>query len=171
MLLEESGLAVRHGAWWGLHPELAWLYTCALADKLAVQNKLVPTTDRDYAYTRSLGWTDHSFVAALLGQTPRTAAASEGSWAAKVGELAIRLVVPADLSSVSIDKIVKIRQRHGDEFDAFIDEVGTAATDLASQLGEIKDPGVLEAYLNQESPKQIPATRERASESGTWCRR
>lgn len=118
-MLSDAGLAVRSGDWWGLHPELAWLYMCALTDKLARRNALIPTTDQYIAHVESLAWTDDLFADTLLEYEPQTIASTPVGQREQVGLLALRLVVPNNLDDVPVEKIIKLRQRYAADFDAF----------------------------------------------------
>src|ERR1035438_2691151 len=71
--LSDAGLAFESGNWYGLHPELAWLYICALADELARINLLTPTTDQIVAHVESLSWTSDLFIDTLRERRPPNA--------------------------------------------------------------------------------------------------
>lgn len=149
-MLEEYKLAVRDGDSWVLNQELAWIYSCALADRLASRNSLIPTTGRTAAYAESTRWTDDYFMAAVRGHAPPSGNQYRGDLDGIIGELALRLVVPADPDGTPIKKIITARQRYGADFDAFYDEVAAVASDLKGKLGEIDDSNALTAYLNNE---------------------
>ncbi len=150
-MLADSGLAVQLGDWWGLHPQLAWLYMCALADKLATRNHLIPTTDQDMVHADSLTWTDELFTSKLLaGYPPKEIAATPTGRREQVGLLALSQVIPRDPHRVSVAKVVKVRRRYALEFDAFYGEVADLANHLEGELAGIADQDILARYLENE---------------------
>jgi len=154
-LLSDAGLAVRSGDWWGLHPELAWLYMCALTDKLARRNFLTPITDQYIAHIESLTWTDNLFASVLLGNDRRTVATVQGGRREQVGLIALRLVIPDNLGDVPIKKIIRLRQRYAADFDAFCAEVADLARSLDNELVGIADPDVLATYIDYETRRRF----------------
>jgi hypothetical protein len=154
-MLSDAGLAVQSGNWWGLHPELAWLYMCALTDKLARRNLLSPTTDRVIAHIGSLSWTDDLFVDALLGNDPKSVVAAQRGRREQIGLLALSLVIPNDVENVPVQKIIKIRQSYGADFDAFYDEVVDFANSVDGEFSVITDPEVLTAYIDSELQRRF----------------
>ena len=154
-MLSDAGLAVQSGDWWGLHPELAWLYMCALTDKLARRNLLSPTTDRIIAHIGSLSWTDDLFVDALLGNDPKSVVAAKVGRREQISLLALSLAIPNNVEDVPVQKIIKIRQNYGADFDAFYDEVIDLANSMDGELAAITDPGVLAAYIDSEMQRRF----------------
>lgn len=154
-LLEDAGLAVQSGDWWGLHPELAWLYMCALTDKLARQNRLIPTTDQIVAHVESLSWTDDLFVSTLLEHDPLAIARPQEGHLERIALLALNLAVPRNLERVPVQKIVKIRREFGADFDAFHDQVADLSAAVNGELAGIADPEVLKAYIDQEAQRRF----------------
>ena len=154
-MLSDAGLAVRSGDWWGLHPELAWLYMCVLTDKLARRNLLIPTTDQYIAHIESFGWTDELFGNAVVGKNPQATALNQGGRREQVGLLALNFVIPSDLENVPISKIVRLRQRYFADFDAFYDQVTNLAHSLDNELTEIADEDVLVAYIANEVERRF----------------
>jgi hypothetical protein len=155
-MLADTGLAVQLGDWWGLHPQLAWLYMCALADKLATRNHLIPTTDQVTVHADSLNWTDELFTARLLaGYPPVDVAVTSPTRREQVGLLALSQVIPRNPSEVSVAQVVKIRQRYAAEFDAFYDEVADLALALEGELTGIADQNILARYLENEVRRRL----------------
>jgi Family of unknown function (DUF6236) len=154
-MLSDAGLAVRSGDWWGLHPELAWLYMCALTDKLARRNLLTPTTDQITAHVESLSWTDDLFISTLLEHDPAKIAVPQSGHRERIALLALNLVVPNNLEDVPVQKIIKIRQNYAADFDAFYDEVVDLENSLGNELSEIADPEVLAAYIDYEAQRRF----------------
>jgi hypothetical protein len=153
--LLEEGLAVTprgHGEWLGVAPELAWIYMCALTEEAAQQNKLAPTTDQIGAHTASDLWHPDRLTAALFREPDPSAAVPGTVDAQMVALTAVNLVVPANIRSVPVRDIVKLRNRYRDDFNAFLDQAATVADDLSSELAEseVRDPNVLQRHLNDE---------------------
>jgi hypothetical protein len=124
---------------------------CALADKLATRNHLIPTTDQDIVHADSLTWTDELFTSKLLaGYPPKEIAAKPMGRSEQVGLLALSQVTPRDPHRISVAKVVKIRRRYAPEFDAFYSEVADLANHLESELAGIADQDILARYLENE---------------------
>ena len=155
--LADAGLAVKSGDWWGLHPELAWLYMCALTDKLARRNLLTPTTDQFIAHIESLSWTDDLFVSTLLEHDPETRAVPRTGQIERIALLALDFVIPSNLEDVPVKKIIKIRKNYAADFDAFYDEVADLANNVANELSGIADPRV--SVLNRGAADPAPFAR------------
>lgn len=160
-MLSDSGLAVELGDWWGLHPQLAWLYMCALADKLATRNHLIPTTDQVAVHADCLTWTDELFKYELLaGYPPEKVAATPKKYREQIGLMALRQVVPRDPNRIPVAKIVKLRRRYAVEFDAFYTEVADLASSLESELNGIADQDILARYLEHEVHRRFHSPLE-----------
>jgi hypothetical protein len=136
------------GQWLGTHPQVAWVYMCVLAERLAVRNRLAPTTDQSAAHLATHGWTADRVAAALLDQD-EPALGGDVS-APRIGMLAVQLAVPANPVDIPVEKIIKARRRYCADFDAFHDEIIAAAADLTTELASIQNQTVLDAYLNRE---------------------
>ncbi|MFJ3713067.1 DUF6236 family protein [Streptomyces sp. NPDC090053] len=135
-----------YGTWISMDPMLAWVYKCALTDELARRNQLVPTTDQMAAHRASQVWDTERVRAVLLrGRQSR----ADQSVSAVLGELAVRMVLPADLTNVSVGKVIELRQKYGAEFETFMDEVDSVAREMQEHLAEIEDREVLAARLRQ----------------------
>jgi len=149
-----AGLAFEYGPWLAMSCEVAWVYKCVLAEEVARQNLLSPTTDHTLAYCASHGWTTERVKEALLPDSaayPVPNAAIEG----KLGLLAVQVALPRDLEQVSVQKIVQVRKHHGADFDAFCTALDSATKELGSDLADIRDQVVLDAYLRQEVERRF----------------
>ena len=89
--LTHRRLAFREGPWLGMHPRVAWIYMCVLAEQIAAQNHLIPITDQQVAHSAAYEWNPERIIHALLGIQP-SARRTEVHVAA-LGLLAIQLVV------------------------------------------------------------------------------
>jgi hypothetical protein len=88
-----------------MHTESAWVYKCVFVEELARQGRFAPTTDQPAARLASDGWDGDRIAAALLDPAPEPAQDPAGA----VGMLAIRIMVPADLTDVPVRKIASLR--------------------------------------------------------------
>lgn len=132
--------------WISMDPMLAWVYKCALTDELARRNHLVPTTDQMAAHRASQEWdTERVRTVLLRGRQSR----ADQAVSAVLGELAVRMVLPADLANVSVGKVIELRQKHAAEFETFMGEVDGVAREMQEHLAEIEDREVLAARLRQ----------------------
>jgi Family of unknown function (DUF6236) len=146
--------------WMAVHPDLAWIYKCALSREVARQNRLRPTTDQIASQTAAQEWGSDEIAASLLGagsaavdlrtRDQVTAKVREVELTERIALLALHVALPANLFDVPTTRIIKLRQRHGAEFDAFGDLVAVTAEELSSELTDISDPAVVHTYLRQE---------------------
>ncbi|ACZ90103.1 DUF6236 family protein [Streptosporangium roseum] len=140
-----------HEHWLIVHPDLAWVYKCALTKEVARQSLLHPTTDQIDVQSADQEWTADHIADALLTSAGRRAAAQEGQKVSdRIAFLALHVAIPFNLNNIPAKKIVRLRQDHGDEFDAFGELVTATVAELADTLAEVKDPNILDAYLRQE---------------------
>lgn len=134
--------------WVAMHTELAWVYKCVVVEELARQGRFAPTTDQSAAHLASDGWHGDHIAAALLDPAPVPAQDPAGA----VGMLAIRIVVPADLTDVPVRKIVELRRRHRSEFEVF----SAAITEtVASLRAEVTLPEVRDRYVQMEVDRRF----------------
>ncbi|MDP9224400.1 MAG: DUF6236 family protein [Actinomycetota bacterium] len=138
--------------WLAMHPDIAWVYMCVLAERLAAHNNLSAITDQIAAFHATPGWTSAQIAAALQGNPQRKPV---GDSASAVGMLAVRLVVPANSRDLSVKKVVAVRQKYATEFDAFHELVNTVAAQLCDHLSADADSAVLDAYLKHEVQRQF----------------
>lgn len=156
--LIDLGLAVRNRAnsdWIGVHPDFAWIYMCALADRMAETNRLtstthtMPLTDDIRAYPLSSS-TASDLVARLSGRhRPRPEIENINKLVPLIGLLAVRTVIPANINDIPIKTIVRLRQSYSAEFDAFYETVKEVSSDLSRVLVDITSGEILDSYLRQ----------------------
>ncbi|RKT82696.1 hypothetical protein SAMN05421805_104167 [Saccharopolyspora antimicrobica] len=172
--LIEEGLAVeapgRGGRWLGMHPELANVYMCVLAEQVASQNHLHPVTDQVLPHAAVSGWTVERIAAALLGD--HRISRSEREPGDPLGAFvltAFETVVPANLASVPVGKIVEIRQKFGVELDAFREYV-TGQVEQMSGIEDVQDFTLFQEHIHNEVQrtvaKQLDDLRERLRSIG-----
>jgi hypothetical protein len=151
--LTDRRLAFRKGPWLGMHPKVAWIYMCVLAEQIARQNNLIPITDQQVAHSAACEWNSERIIRTLLDTPPYTPT-TEVSISA-LGLLALQIVVPKNLAELPIEKVIKVRERYGADFDAFTTELSSAAYDLRDDFNNISDQAILNAYLNDEVARRF----------------
>ncbi|MGW4806277.1 DUF6236 family protein [Kitasatospora sp. NPDC004272] len=142
------------GTWISMDPMLAWVYKCALTDELARRNRLLPTTDQIAAHAANEEWTTERIARVLLrGRPPQT----DKPVTAALGELAVQMVLPTDMATVPVEKVIELRQKHATEFDAFMATVDTVASKIQEDIAGIENREVLAAYLRQVNKNEFEA--------------
>ena len=143
--LVDEGLAVptRGGdpSWIGVHRSVARIYMTALADEMAsvpggTGRGLCPVTDDALDHVAVSGWTIERLSAALL-EEPSIAGsqARERELDLGLAFVAIESVVPKDLASVPVERIIEVREKYRDELVRFITSIESIGNDLASLSG------------------------------------
>src|SRR5713101_1474179 len=135
--------------WVAMPEELVVVYNSMLVEDVAAANQLQPTTDQPDAYIVVNDWSADRIAAELLHRPGPQSPVAASELAQTLAFLAINAVVPANLDDVPAEKILEIRERYGPEFRAFGLAVDQAASDLA-QLADIRDPAIIERYLQDE---------------------
>ncbi|MFF9364468.1 DUF6236 family protein [Streptomyces griseoluteus] len=134
----QNRLSLVRGRWMALDARLAWIYKCAFVEVLARHGRYTPTTDQPDAHLASDGWDAERIAQSLLGGVGTTAAARSDGLTDAVGMLAVRLAVPARLDHVPVEKIIKLRKDHREEFAAFSAAVTQTVDELRQELtGEV----------------------------------
>ena len=94
-----------------MHPQLVSVYTSVLAEDFALANSLQPTTDQDGAYAVTNDWTADCIAAALLDTPGGRSSLTPDELPETLGFLALELVVPPDLDSVSVTQIMGLHAK------------------------------------------------------------
>jgi hypothetical protein len=133
--------------WAVVAPGIAAVYTAALADRVASSNDLSVVTDRQGAHGILNGWDIETLAQLLLSEDQEDESSFDTD---EVGALyaavAIKTVVPARIEDIPVGRIISARRKLAPEFDAFRDHLSLLA-DRLTELGQIKDPSVLQARL------------------------
>jgi hypothetical protein len=156
----DAGLAItgpgRGGMWVGMHPELASVYACALTERVAAEDRLHPITDQVLPHTALSGWTLDRLVRILVERPPAAAGEHRPDLSDAFVFLAFDTVVPADLHTVPVDKILDVRATFADELDAFRTYVAEQVHRLA-ELDDVRDLTVFQEYLRTEVHQVVTA--------------
>jgi hypothetical protein len=154
--LVDEGLGVPVGARGliGMHPQLAFVYMHALASRVAT-SVMYPLTDNDFDHAAA-GCAAGRIAGALLdspaGKPPR-AGGEEGS-ALEFAMLALQSVIPKNISSLPVQKIIEIRRRHADELAAFQQATQAIIGSLPEAVASAS-PDVAAMYLQSVYEKTL----------------
>ncbi len=151
----QLGLAVQlgRGPWYGMKPDLAWIYMCMLADEIARTRGLIAMTNEVAAHSVTGGT-----VAQLLTEPhgPRSASQAEiGLIREQLALMAVQTIVPANIGAVPIETIIGLRTKYEAEFDAFTTAVDVTAAELATTLVSVTDVAARQSYLSDEVRKRF----------------
>jgi hypothetical protein len=131
--------------WLLMHKALVSTYSSMLAEDFAAANKLQPTTDQNDAFCVANDWSSDQLAAFLLAGAKDIGRVSSTGMAEVLGFLALDLVIPANIDSVPLEKLIEIRRRYGSEFFAFGSEIHKVAAELAN-LPRFRDQSILNSY-------------------------
>ncbi|MEU1036712.1 DUF6236 family protein [Streptomyces mirabilis] len=149
--------SLTNGRWMAMDAGLAWVYKCAFVEVLARQGRYTPTTDQPDAHLASAGWDADRVAETLLGTTGTAMSAQPDNFADAVGLLAVRLAVPAGLDNVPVEKIVKLRENHRDEFAAFNAAVSQTVDELRQELAGVTLAVARESYVQMAVEQRFDA--------------
>ncbi|MGH4013481.1 MAG: DUF6236 family protein [Pseudonocardiaceae bacterium] len=156
----DAGLAItgpgRGGTWVGMHPKLASVYTCALTERVADEDRLHPVTDQVLPHTALSGWSLDRLVQTLVERPLVDAGEHRPDVSDAFVFLAFETVVPADLHTVPVDKVLDVRAKFAAELDAFRTYVAEQVHRLA-ELDDVRDLTVFQEYLRTEVHQTVTA--------------
>jgi hypothetical protein len=132
-----------------VHPAVSAAYTLTLVDRIAKANQLAVVTDQPRLHELRGGRVGEELANTLLG-TPFNAEGGRvhaaGDVAALYAVLAVKTVVPQNIETVPVKKIVKVRTKLAVEFDVFREHLNTL-TDEFSELGQVENLTILQERL------------------------
>ena len=134
-------------SWLLMHKKLVSAYSSVLASDFASANKLTLTTDQQDAYRIGGEWTPDVLVAILFNDDSYMLPAPESAMTETVAFLALNLVIPANIHSIPMSKLIEVRRRYGTNFLSFGAEIDKLSAELAN-LSDVRDQAVLNGYLN-----------------------
>ena len=147
LLNEQLAVWSATSKWLIMHPDIAWAYMCTLANEISSQNDLVAITDQTVAHAVTSPRMVQQLISAPEG---RASDRRTNQLIDQFGLMAIRLVIPAHIDEIPIERIIMLRKRYGGEFDAFTAAINDAALEFRDHLTNITDIAVLNAYLAEE---------------------
>jgi hypothetical protein len=165
--LQQEHLALQHNegdeVWIGMHSRLAAVYMAALAEEIAVVNRLTPAAEEAIDHVAALGWGLDRLAAVLLGTRAllgKDSAQGQGESnedattsvdpevPATLALAAIKTIVPRDPASLTVDKVVSIRKQFGPELFRLQEFMKAFASERLSDLNEGEaDPNAVRAHL------------------------
>jgi|tagenome__1003787_1003787.scaffolds.fasta_scaffold20860889_1 hypothetical protein len=158
--LQQLGLASVAGPdrqWVGVHPEMAWLYMCAMAGEVAKSNPILqPITDQERAHIATASWSLDDLLASTLGEhrgDPEHV--PQADEIVRYALIAVQFAAPAHLANVPTEVIVKVRKRHGAEFVAFRELVDRLSKELSEELQDSKEDAIRERYVQDKIESMI----------------
>lgn len=138
--LVEHGLAGQDFDWVGMHPRLASLYLCALADRLAHRNRLAAVTDQPQVHGALNGWDVGTLARLILGDDAAakgTVAPDDIAYSFTV--LAIETVLPQGLDHIPFHQVLQLRERLAGrmyEYRRFLETQAGPFTEIAAITDE-----------------------------------
>jgi hypothetical protein len=141
------------GTWLGVHPGLADVYLCALAEEVAAQEHLHPVTDQLLPHAALAGWSIARLAEVLLG-VRAPASPLPGDPVDRFVVAAFETVVPAHLDAVPVETIMAVRDRYRRELNAFRDYVTEQVAGL-TRLTDVRDLAIYRAHLEHEVERKI----------------
>lgn len=141
--------------WVGMHPRMASVYMTALAEEIAANRGLHPTTDECLAHVAVSGATLERLAQALLGDVKLTGPAStQHEIEVQMATVALESVIPRNIKSVPVEKIISLRKNHPAALAAFQVYLNGLVAEMR-QLQEVKDASALKAHLEVEYEKKL----------------
>ena len=141
--------------WIGMHPTLADVYMTALADQLAGEYGLYPLTDEPMDHLSVGGSKLERLTQAALGDVDLVSAdASETEIETATVFVAFESVVPADISSLPVERILAFREKYPTERARFQKRVASFIK-AREWLNEIQQPKVLARHIQSEFDKEM----------------
>ncbi|MDX8144894.1 DUF6236 family protein [Lentzea sp. BCCO 10_0061] len=130
-VLVEHGLGERHSVggenWLGMHPDLATVYMCLLANRLAERESLHPVTDQVLPHDALLEPTADRITEVLFGLPSRSPRLQTTQ---KFITAAVQTVIPEGLADVPVEKILELRETFPKDFHQFRAHVGDRFAEL-----------------------------------------
>lgn len=164
--LLDAGLAVRrkvnrwHGdAQVGMHPKLAFVYMEALAEEMALRRSLRPVTDNVRDHVAMGEYTLERLAQALLEtdvwQTHLVGASPTADEIERqMASIALQSVLPQNIGSVPVEKIIQLRNQHRTELTAFQTHIHEFVAGL-DFIQQIEDPRAIKAHLEAAYEREI----------------
>ena len=155
--LLDSGLAIERDDWVGMHPKLADVYMCALAGELSNRAGTTPVTDGELHHAGAYGWRLDTVARGLLPDAelpiPNEPEAPDTA-KTRFLTIAIRTLVPQGLEHIPVDRVLKLRSRHKDEFWNYRKRIAEVTNHLAS-LRDVSDLPTLAQHIEIEYEKTL----------------
>lgn len=117
--------------WIGMHPRLANVYMAALAESLAKHQQSHPVSNDIVNYFAVSGFTFDRLAQVLLENAAfASRELAENEIAAELAFISFRAVIPRDIDTVPLDKILALRENYASEFGRFQEFVNAVINEL-----------------------------------------
>jgi len=147
--LEALGLAEQGGRrdprWVGMHPKLANLYMVVLAEAMAISRGAQPVTSDALSHVGIGDFTMERLAGALLDDITEPPAVPGHEIEQQMADLTIKMVVPANLDDLPVEKLIAFRDRYPGERAAFQQQMQAMMASL--DVEGIRDPEALRDHL------------------------
>ncbi|MFI6313136.1 DUF6236 family protein [Nocardia fusca] len=158
--LDRLGLQLYDGYHVMMHPRLAAVYLAVLADVLARENGMTPITDQPVHCAAAYGWTIDALAEILLSDEHQTRVRSHEDYTHAFAVLSVQTVLPRDLDTIPVDRIIEARRRLLPEMIRYREFLDSLIPDLV-EISAITDPVVREKKLHNRVESQIKQPIER----------
>ncbi|MFD7282957.1 DUF6236 family protein [Streptomyces sp. NPDC059862] len=152
---------VAYYPWLGLHPQVASVFQCALADELARRNGMQTITDRPEEHAALNGWTVEALARVLLEEGDAGPnVPDEGSIVEAFALTVLQTVVPVGIERLPLKRLLEVRGELLGELRAFREFVHSLSEYLADAAAT-EDERVRAAKLEVLAEEQVePRLRE-----------
>jgi hypothetical protein len=143
-----------------MHRQLARVFLAVLADIVAKENKMIPVTEQEIFQSATSGWTVDSMAQILLtdAEDPKSGTCADYSQA--FSTLALQTVVPRDLESIPVERIIEARKRLLPDLIAYRGFLGSLTPDFV-EISQVRDPEVRAAKLGNHVESKVKQPIER----------
>lgn len=144
----------------GMHPQLAFVYMEALAEQMALARGLRPVTDHAVAHVAMGEYTLERLAQALLLETddkqPHLVGAvpTADEIERQMASIALQSVLPQNIASIPVEKIIQLRKQHPTELTAFQTHIHEFVANLDT-IQQIDDPRAIKAHLEVAYEREI----------------
>lgn len=141
--------------WIGMHPRLANVYMAALAESLAKHQQSHPVSSDAVNYFAVSGFTFERLAQVLLeNATFASRELSEDEIAAELAFISFRAVMPKNIDTVPLDKILALRENYASEFGRFQEFASSVINELP-KVRTVQGQEFVHDHLEAEYRKTI----------------
>ncbi|GHO65099.1 hypothetical protein KSC_039910 [Ktedonobacter sp. SOSP1-52] len=142
-----------------MHPKLAFIYMEALGRRMARRRQLYPITNDMDAHIAINEYTMEQIAHALLGNNiikPQNSTPRFSQYAIEeaLATIAFEAVIPNNIKDIPVEKIIQLRKKYGQEFNAFQQYIRNFTASL-NDIQYIEDRVALEAHLDTAYKKEL----------------
>jgi hypothetical protein len=157
----DLGILLSHVGLIGMHPQLAFIYMHSLASIMA-SSLMHPLTEDDFDHV-ALGCMGEDLLEILLQDDPLwDRLASRERLQPAFAMIAVRSVIPKDIASIPVEKIIEIRCNYSDELAMFQNAVTSIVSKVPDAIRTM-DANTCAGYLDALYDKTLKVSVQRAS--------